>query len=87
MLARQIGLIPKIGLLAMLTAPCGGAGSVATLADSDTVSPRRLGSDRSTLSEVNHRPESRMRNVAKSKMWPGAFKPLALNTAPLDYAT
>ena len=52
-LARPTGLIPKIGLLAMLTAPLGGVqGSVATLAESDTASPRRPGSDRSTLSQV-----------------------------------
>jgi hypothetical protein len=51
------------------------------------ISPRRSGSDRSILSEVNHRLESRMRNVAKLKMWPSGFKGLTLNTLVLDFAT
>ena len=65
-LARRTGLIPKMALLAMLTAPLGVQGSVATLAEPDTASPRRLDSDRSILLEVNHRPESRMREIRLS---------------------
>ena len=30
---------------------------------------------------------SRMRNVAKSRMWPSGFKRLALNTSALNFAT
>src|SRR5271167_2639310 len=41
-----------MALLAMLTAPLGVQGSVATLAETDTASPRRPRSDRSILLEA-----------------------------------
>jgi hypothetical protein len=52
MLARLTGLIPKMALLVMLTTPAGVQGSVATLAETDTASPRRPRLDRSILFEV-----------------------------------
>jgi hypothetical protein len=60
------GLEPKITLPALLTIPMGMPSSGCCSGWARVVSPHRSGSDRSILSEVNHRLESRMREIHRS---------------------
>jgi len=64
--ASATGLKPTIDLLAMLTTPVGVQGHLGGLGWAGVISLHRSGSDRSILSEVNHQPESRMREVRPS---------------------
>jgi len=59
-------LKPAIALLDMLTTPAGVQGHCGGLGWASAISPHRSGSDRSILSEVNHRLESRMREIHPS---------------------
>jgi hypothetical protein len=64
--ASVTGFKPAIHLLDMLTTPHRGARPILGSDWAGAISPHRVGSDRSILSEVNHRLESRMREIRLS---------------------
>ena len=64
--ASVTGLKPAIHLFDMLTTPAGVPGHCGGLGWTGAISPHRSGSDRSILFEVNHRLESRMREIRPS---------------------
>ena len=65
-MASATGFKATIALLDMLTTPAGVQGHCGGLGWASAISPHRSGSDRSILSEVNHRLESRMRDIHPS---------------------
>src|SRR5215469_1828678 len=64
--ARGTGLKPAMDLLDMLTTAAGVQGHGGGLGWASAIPPHRSGADRSILSEVNHRLESRRREIRPS---------------------